>query len=104
VFVTHDTGRHLNCYGVEHIVRNVPGKLEELAGSDQPFYLQIGTFQTHSPYDRDDAKPDDTRGVYVPPQYLENAAVGDPILRGPMSWPYYEASLAAFKASAADTF
>ncbi|MCE9591910.1 MAG: sulfatase [Planctomycetes bacterium] len=41
---------------------------------DQPFFAQIGFFETHTPYDREGVQPDRTRGVWVPP-YCQDPAV-----------------------------
>jgi len=38
---------------------------------DKPFYCQIGAYETHRPWDRDDTPPDDSRGVFIPP-YLHD--------------------------------
>jgi len=45
--------------------------LEKLATEDRPFYLQMGTFQTHAPFDFKGVEPDSEHGVYLPPQYVE---------------------------------
>jgi len=65
--------QHIAGNQASHLTRHVPEKLRSLAESEKPFYLQIGSFQTHSPYDADGAKPDSERGVYVPPHYVRNA-------------------------------
>ncbi|MEM1164865.1 MAG: sulfatase [Planctomycetota bacterium] len=39
---------------------------------DRPMYLQLGFFETHTPYDYDGCAPDDERGVWVPPWVVEN--------------------------------
>ena len=36
-------------------------------GPDGPFYMQVGFFETHTPYDYADCEPDDENGVWVPP-------------------------------------
>lgn len=45
---------------------------------EQPFYLQLGFFESHRPYDFGGCEPDESKGVTVPP-YLERsrAAVED---------------------------
>jgi arylsulfatase A-like enzyme len=40
--------------------------LRELAGSDAPFYLEVGFEEPHRPYDFGGAEPDSSRGVHVP--------------------------------------
>ena len=63
---------HLMGNQASDVATNVPPRLRALASAGQPFYMQIGTFQTHSPYDSDGAEPDDSRGVHVPPQYVRD--------------------------------
>jgi arylsulfatase A-like enzyme len=41
--------------------------LRERGDGDAPFYAQAGFFETHTPYDWNGARPDETRGVEVPP-------------------------------------
>lgn len=48
--------------------------LKERARARQPFYLQVGFFESHRPYDFGGCEPDDSRGVTVPPYLLDNAA------------------------------
>jgi arylsulfatase A-like enzyme len=43
-----------------------PGILDSRKHSDRPFYLQIGTFETHKGYGFDGAEPDSSEGVTVP--------------------------------------
>ena len=47
--------------------------LHERGQSQQPFYAQIGLFETHRPFDFGGVEPDDSLGVHVPP-YLEPTA------------------------------
>lgn len=42
--------------------------------ADEPFYLQVGFFETHRPYDWGGAQPDSEGGVAVPPQLVDNDA------------------------------
>jgi len=63
---------HLMGNQTSNIIANVPPRLRELAQAGRPFYFQMGTIQTHSPYLKDGATPDAERGVYVPPQYVCN--------------------------------
>jgi len=37
------------------------------ARGDRSFYAQIGFFETHTPYDRTGARPDESRGLWLPP-------------------------------------
>ena len=37
----------------------------------RPFYCQVGCRETHRPWDRDGASPDESRGVFIPP-YLND--------------------------------
>jgi arylsulfatase A-like enzyme len=41
--------------------------LGELAAQDRPFYLEVGFEEPHRPYDFGNARPDDSRGLAVPP-------------------------------------
>ena len=45
--------------------------IEALAGSDHPFYLEIGFFEPHRPYDWGKTKPDSSKGVRLP-HYIPN--------------------------------
>lgn len=46
--------------------------LRREASSQQPFYAQVGFFETHTPFDRGGAIPDTAKGVEIPP-YLADA-------------------------------
>ncbi len=48
------------------VARDVAGFLREYDG-DQPFYAQVGFFETHTPYSFGDCQPDDAAGVWMPP-------------------------------------
>lgn len=37
------------------------------AGAGQPFYAQIGFFETHTPFGHGGVEPDDSKGVLIPP-------------------------------------
>ena len=52
--------------------------LRERGQSQQPFYAQVGLFETHRPFNFGGVEPDDSLGVHVPP-YLEptEATVAD---------------------------
>ena len=41
-------------------------------GQSEPFYAQIGFFETHKPYDRYGYAPDSSKGVSVPPYLVDN--------------------------------
>lgn len=41
--------------------------LRSEAASRSPFYLQLGFFETHRPFGFGDKKPDESRGVFIPP-------------------------------------
>lgn len=47
--------------------------LKTTASMEQPFYLQIGFFETHQPFDFGGVKADRTNGVYMPPHLLRTA-------------------------------
>jgi N-sulfoglucosamine sulfohydrolase len=47
------------------------------ASSTKPFYLQIGLFETHTPFTFGGAEADDSKGVEVPPYLIDNAASRD---------------------------
>ncbi len=63
---------HLLGTQASDVIKNAPPKLRELAAAGEPFYFQMGIFQTHSPYNADGVEPDSEKGVYVPPQYVRN--------------------------------
>lgn len=44
------------------------------AGTDAPFYAQIGFLETHTPFLRDDMQPDTERGVEIPPYLADTPA------------------------------
>lgn len=44
------------------------------AETDRPFYLEVGFFEPHRPYDWGGARPDDSRGVTVPPYIPDSPA------------------------------
>jgi arylsulfatase A-like enzyme len=43
------------------------------AGDPQPFYAQIGFFETHTPFNHGGVAPDDSQGVWIPP-YVDEPA------------------------------
>jgi N-sulfoglucosamine sulfohydrolase len=44
------------------------------AARRRPFYLQLGFFETHRPYEFGGIEPDDSKGVCVPPYAVDNEA------------------------------
>jgi len=58
------TGEHLPC---DQVAPAVGDFLAGRAGERQPFYLQVGFFETHQPYDFGGATADDEHGVVIPP-------------------------------------
>ncbi len=48
--------------------------LEERAGKDQPFFLQLGFFETHRPFDFGQVEPDYEKGVHVPGYLVDDEA------------------------------
>lgn len=60
------------------VAEGAVGFLAKRAAANQPFYLQLGFFETHRGYEFGGCVPDDSLGVHVPP-YLKrtDAAVAD---------------------------
>lgn len=56
----------------EKVVEGARSFLQRRAGEDQPFFLQLGFFETHRPFDFGGARPDYEKGVYVPPFLADN--------------------------------
>lgn len=54
------------------MAQEVAALLAQVAGDDAPFYLEVGFFEAHRPYDWGDATPDDALGVQLPP-YIPDA-------------------------------
>lgn len=46
--------------------------LQERRNAAQPFFAQVGFFETHSPFDWNDCPADDSLGVTVPPQVSDS--------------------------------
>ena len=46
--------------------------LKGAAREKQPFYIQVGFFESHRQFNFGGAKPDDEKGVYVPPWLVDN--------------------------------
>jgi arylsulfatase A-like enzyme len=57
-------------YNALEVTRHVAEFLATRVGDHQPFYAQIGFFETHRPHDFGGVEPDDSKGVFVPP-YIE---------------------------------
>jgi arylsulfatase A-like enzyme len=56
-------GLHTTC---DQVADGVGEFLLGPAGEREPFYLQVGFFETHEPFDFGGAEPDDSAGVQVP--------------------------------------
>ena len=56
------------------VADGVAAFLKEDAKSQQPFYAQIGFFETHTPFDRGDTEPDTANGVEIPPYLADTAS------------------------------
>ncbi len=48
--------------------------IENWNSQDEPFYVHVGFFEPHRPFDHGGAQPDQTNGVYVPPYLPQNQA------------------------------
>jgi arylsulfatase A-like enzyme len=64
VLQPNDTAQVVAARAADYLLRE--------AGSGQPFYAQIGFFETHVPFDRWGTEPDSARGVEVPPYVAED--------------------------------
>ncbi|MFW6189273.1 MAG: sulfatase [Planctomycetota bacterium] len=67
-----DSGLHTTCGTVADGVCRF---LSEEAADRAPFYLQVGFFETHRPFDFGGVEPDDELGVHVPPYLKDTDAV-----------------------------
>lgn len=65
------TGRHTFAKEVADGAREF---LASRAAAKAPFFLQLGLFETHHPFDHGGAEPDTQRGVNVPPFLVDNEA------------------------------
>jgi arylsulfatase A-like enzyme len=77
--VMHETPRRDVGYDAHHCQPHRPcletaaavgERIEALGREDQPWYMQVGFLEVHSPFDYGGAEPDDSRGVTIPP-FLE---------------------------------
>lgn len=64
-------GLHTTC---EQVAEGVEEFLGGKAREQRPFYLQVGFFETHRPFDFGGAEPDDSGGVDIPPYIKDNEA------------------------------
>ncbi len=51
--------------------------LEAESGGAEPFYAQVGFFETHTPFDFGGVKPDTSLGVEIPPYLADDAVARD---------------------------
>lgn len=63
----HHCQPHRPCLETAHAVRQ---RIEALGREPKPWYMQVGFLEVHSPFDYGGARPDETRGVTIPP-FLE---------------------------------
>ncbi len=73
-FDHHDLHRYPNTWEHVHgpdVAQGVRRFLTGEAASRSPFYLQVGFFETHLPFDFGGIQSDDSKGVWVPP-YLQD--------------------------------
>ncbi|MBT5830358.1 MAG: sulfatase [Candidatus Latescibacteria bacterium] len=97
--IMRDAGYHTALFGIQHESSNVdelgfeskhaqrgPGVTRtalDIAGSladflksndaSDPFYAQVGFFETHRPHDFGNVESDDSKGIYVPPYLVDDA-------------------------------
>jgi len=65
----------------DRIAGEVSRFLLDEAAEAQPFYLQVGFFETHTPFNFGGVEPDDSKGIEVPPYLVDNAASRDAMAR-----------------------
>ena len=96
--IMRDAGYHTGLFGIQHESSNVDElgfetqytkrgdgvrrtaidiaeSLADFLKSDKsrnPFYAQVGFFETHRPHDFGDVEPDDSKGIYVPPYLVDD--------------------------------
>ena len=59
------------------VAGEVAAFLENQGDADQPFYAQIGFFETHTPFDFGGVGPDTENGITIPPYILDDARARD---------------------------
>ncbi len=64
-------GLHTTC---DTVAEGAADFLAGRATKEQPFFLQVGFFETHRPFDFGGARPDGAHGVDLPPYIQDNAA------------------------------
>lgn len=62
----------LERYSCEVLSPLVINHLEKMASSEKPFYVQVGFFETHQPFDFGGTQPDQKCGIYMPPHVLRS--------------------------------
>ncbi len=67
-----NSGLHTTC---DQVAEGVGAFLRRRAECDGPFYLQVGFFETHEPFDFGGAVPDSSKGVYVPPHLADSPSI-----------------------------
>ncbi len=60
-------------YTCDVVAEKAEKYLKDNQKAQKPFYLQIGFFEPHRPFDFGGAKPDDEKGVFVPPYLVDDA-------------------------------
>lgn len=61
----------------EFVAEGAADFLRRRRADGKAFYLQVGFFETHRPYDWGGATPDCEKGVWVPPYIVDNATARD---------------------------
>ncbi len=67
-----ETWTHVEC---NEVADGACDFLKSEAAAKAPFYLQMGFFETHRPYDFGGAKPDSENGIHIPRHMEENDAL-----------------------------